>query len=97
MTEPYKDVKKSGAKGIATGLGKGAVGMVTKSGAGMFGLLAYPASGIAKSLRSVTHTRSRKAVEAARRIEGAGPPRLIGDLFYTIYRTTLEQSKAVLT
>ena len=67
MTEPYKDVKKSGAKGIATGLGKGAVGMVTKSGAGMFGLLAYPASGIAKSLRSVTHTRSRKAVEAARR------------------------------
>ena len=70
VTEPYKDVKKSGAKGIATGLGKGAVGLVTKSGAGMFGLLAYPASGIAKSLRSVTHTRSRKAVEAARRIEG---------------------------
>jgi hypothetical protein len=70
VTEPYKDVKKSGAKGLATGLGKGAVGLVTKSGAGMFGMLAYPASGIAKSLRSVTHTRSRKAVEAARRIEG---------------------------
>jgi hypothetical protein len=70
VTEPYKDVKKSGAKGLATGLGKGAVGLVTKSGAGMFGMFAYPASGIAKSLRSVTHTRSRKAVEAARRIEG---------------------------
>jgi hypothetical protein len=70
VTEPYKDAKKSGAKGIATGLGKGAVGLVTKSGAGMFGLLAYPASGIAKSLRTATHTRSRKAVEAARRIEG---------------------------
>ena len=70
VTEPYKDTKKSGAKGIATGLGKGAVGLVTKSGAGMFGVFAYPASGIAKSLRSVTHTRSRKAVEAARRIEG---------------------------
>lgn len=70
VTEPYKDAKKSGARGIATGLGKGAVGLVTKSGAGMFGMFAYPASGIAKSLRSVTHTRSRKAVEAARRIEG---------------------------
>ena len=70
VTEPYKDAKKSGAKGIATGLGKGEVGLVTKSGAGMFGMFAYPASGIAKSLRSVTHTRSRKAVEAARRIEG---------------------------
>jgi hypothetical protein len=70
VTEPYKDAKKSGAKGIATGLGKGTVGLFTKSGAGMFGILAYPADGIAKSLRSVTHTRSRKAVEAARRIEG---------------------------
>lgn len=70
VTEPYNGAKKSGAKGIATGFGKGAVGLFTKSGAGMFGMLAYQASGIAKSLRSVTHTRSRKAVEAARRIEG---------------------------
>ena len=70
VTEPYKDAKVSGAKGIATGLGKGAIGLVTKSGAGMFGLLAYPTSGIAKSLRSATYTRSRKAVEAERRIEG---------------------------
>ena len=70
VTEPYKDAKKYGAKGIATGLGKGTVGLITKSGAGMFGMLAYPTDGIAKSLRSVTHTRSRKAVEAARRIEG---------------------------
>jgi hypothetical protein len=40
VTEPYKDAKKSGAKGIATGLGKGTVGLFTKSGAGMFGILA---------------------------------------------------------
>lgn len=79
VTEPYKDSKKSGAKGIATGLGKGAVGLMTKSGAGMFGMFAYPASGIAKSLRSATHTRSRKAVEAARRIEGD----------YILHRATL--------
>lgn len=70
VIQPYKDAKKYGAKGIATGLGKGAVGLVTKSGAGMFGAFAYPATGIAKSIRSATHTRSRKAVEAARREEG---------------------------
>jgi len=68
--QPYRDVKQSGAKGLATGLGKGVVGLAAKSGAGMFGLLAYPASGIAKSLRSATHTQSRKSVEAARRDEG---------------------------
>jgi len=70
VTEPYKGSKQSGAKGLAAGLGKGAVGLFTKSGAGMFGVLAYPASGIAKSLRAATHTRSRKAVEAERRVEG---------------------------
>lgn len=63
-------MKKSGAKGVASGLGKGVLGLASKSGAGMFGLFAYPASGIAKSLRSATHTRSRKAVEAARLDEG---------------------------
>lgn len=70
VTEPYKGSKQSGAKGLAAGLGKGAVGLFTKSGAGMFGVLAYPAAGIAKSLRAATHTRSRKAVEAERRVEG---------------------------
>ena len=67
---PYKDVKKSGARGLVTGLGKGVVGLAAHSGAGMFGMFAYPASGIARSLRHATHSRSRKAVELARCDEG---------------------------
>jgi hypothetical protein len=63
-------VKKSGAKGLANGLGKGAVGLVSKSGAGMFGIFAYSAQGIAKSLRAATYTRSRKSIEAERAFEG---------------------------
>ena len=70
VVQPYKEVKKSGAKGLANGLGKGAVGLVSKSGAGMFGIFAYSAQGIAKSLRSATYTRSRKSIEAERAFEG---------------------------
>ena len=70
VIQPYKEVQKSGAKGLANGLGKGAVGLVSKSGAGMFGIFAYSAQGIAKSLRSATHTRSRKSIEAERSFEG---------------------------
>lgn len=70
VIQPYKEVKKSGAKGLANGLGKGAVGLVSKSGAGMFGIYAYSAQGIAKSLRSATHSRSRKSIEAERAFEG---------------------------
>jgi hypothetical protein len=70
VMQPYKEVKKSGAKGLANGLGKGAVGLVSKSGAGMFGIFAYSAQGIAKSLRFATHSRSRKSIEAERAFEG---------------------------
>ena len=70
VVQPYKEVKKSGAKGLANGLGKGAVGLVSKSGAGMFGVFAYSAQGIAKSLRSATHSRSRKSIKAERFFEG---------------------------
>jgi hypothetical protein len=36
----------------------------------MFGIFAYSAQGIAKSLRSATHSRSRKSIEAERAFEG---------------------------
>ncbi|TIA11655.1 UDP-Glycosyltransferase/glycogen phosphorylase [Aureobasidium pullulans] len=70
VVQPYKECKKNGAAGIATGLGKGVAGMVTKTGAGMFGVFAYPAAGIAKSVRSAVHNRSRKLVDLQRRDEG---------------------------
>ena len=70
VVQPYKECKKNGAAGIATGLGKGMAGMVTKTGAGMFGVLAYPAAGIAKSVRFAVHDRTRKLVDLQRREEG---------------------------
>lgn len=70
VTQPYKDVKKNGAAGLATGLGKGLTGLVTKTGAGMFGTLAYPATGIAKSIKSAAHRQTRKEIETQRWVEG---------------------------
>jgi hypothetical protein len=70
FVQPYKEVKKSGAGGLANGIGKGTVGLVSKTGAGTIGLVAYSAQGIAKSLRSATHSRSRKSIEAERSSEG---------------------------
>ncbi|KAG9566290.1 sterol glucosyltransferase, partial [Aureobasidium melanogenum] len=68
--QPYKDYKKSGALGIATGLGKGLAGLVTKPGAALFGAWAYPTAGLAKSLRSAVYNKSRKLVELQRAAEG---------------------------
>ncbi|KEQ93670.1 glycosyltransferase family 1 protein [Aureobasidium subglaciale EXF-2481] len=70
VVQPYKEGKKSGASGVATGLGRGLAGLATKTGAGMFGMFAYPAAGIAKSVRSAVYSRTRKLVEAQRGAEG---------------------------
>ncbi|KAH7151641.1 hypothetical protein DER46DRAFT_579649 [Fusarium sp. MPI-SDFR-AT-0072] len=59
-----------GALGAAKGLGKGAMNLVTKSGAGMFGLFAYPSAGISKSLRTATHSSTRKTIAEERHAEG---------------------------
>ncbi|KAH0269446.1 sterol glucosyltransferase, partial [Aureobasidium melanogenum] len=68
--QPYNEYKKSGAVGIATGLGKGLAGLVTKPGAAMVGAWAYPAAGIAHSVRSAVYNKARKLVEVQRAAEG---------------------------
>ncbi|KAH0361449.1 sterol glucosyltransferase, partial [Aureobasidium melanogenum] len=68
--QPYKDYKKSGAVGIATGLGKGLAGLVTKPGAALFGAWAYPTAGKTKRFRSAVYNESRKLVEMQRAAEG---------------------------
>ncbi|RKL23387.1 Sterol 3-beta-glucosyltransferase UGT80B1 [Fusarium oxysporum] len=70
VVQPYKGAKKEGALGAAKGLGKGAMNLVTKSGAGMFGLFAYPSAGISKSLRTATHSSTRRKIAEERRAEG---------------------------
>ncbi|EJP63533.1 sterol glucosyltransferase [Beauveria bassiana ARSEF 2860] len=71
VVEPYNGARKDGALGAVKGLGMGAVSLTTKSGAAMFGLLAYPSSGISKSLRAVAHSRTRGRIALQRHAEGA--------------------------
>lgn len=68
--QPYKEYKKSGAVGLATGFGKGLAGIVTKPAAGALGAFAYPVAGIAKSVRSAVNSQSRKLIDAQRAAEG---------------------------
>jgi hypothetical protein len=67
---PYKDYKKFGAVGIATGFGKGVAGIVTKPAAGAIGAFVHPVAGLAKSFRSAVYSQSRKLIESQRAAEG---------------------------
>jgi hypothetical protein len=68
--QPYKEYKKSGTVGLATGFGKGLAGIITKPAAGALGAFAYPVAGIAKSVRSAVNSQTRKLIDAQRAAEG---------------------------
>ncbi|CAN9325860.1 unnamed protein product [Alternaria alternata] len=70
VVKPYQGAREEGFTGAAKGVGKGMSSMVTKTGAGMFGLLGYTSQGIAKSLRSTVHMKTRKIIAEARHAEG---------------------------
>ncbi|KAH6849571.1 hypothetical protein B0T12DRAFT_418528 [Alternaria alternata] len=70
VVKPYQGAREEGFTGAAKGVGKGMSSMVTKTGAGMFGLLGYTSQGIAKSLRSTVHMKTRKSIAEARHAEG---------------------------
>lgn len=70
VVKPYQGGREEGIKGVGKGIGKGVLGLAAKSGAGMFGLLAYPSTGIAKSIRAITHTGTEKKIAEARLVEG---------------------------
>ncbi|UPX20857.1 uncharacterized protein EKO05_0011073 [Ascochyta rabiei] len=70
IMKPYQGAQEEGTKGAAKGLGKGLVNMTTKTGAGMFGLVSYTSAGIAKSLRTAVHMKTRKRIVDARHAEG---------------------------
>ncbi|CAN9376993.1 unnamed protein product [Alternaria alternata] len=71
VVKPYQGAREEGFTGAAKGVGKGMSSMVTKTGAGMFGLLGYTSQGIAKSLRSTVHMKTRKSIAEARHAEGS--------------------------
>jgi hypothetical protein len=68
--QPYKDYKKSGVIGLATGFGKGLAGLATKPAAGALGAFVHPVAGLAKSVRSVVYNQARKLIDAQRVAEG---------------------------
>ncbi|GFF81393.1 sterol 3-beta-glucosyltransferase UGT80B1 [Aspergillus lentulus] len=71
VVKPYQGMQQDGAKGAIKGVGKGMSNMVSKAGCAMFGVLIYPSAGLAKSLHTSIHSRTRKLIVKARCGEGA--------------------------
>jgi hypothetical protein len=71
VTLPYKEKEKNGALGVATGFGKGIVSMATKTTSAAIGLVAYPADGISRSIRTSIMRGTRKCIEESKLAEGA--------------------------
>ncbi|PVI03303.1 glycosyltransferase family 1 protein [Periconia macrospinosa] len=66
VTKPYAGAKKEGALGFMKGLGKGSMNMVTKPGSAMFGLVAYPAQGIYKSMKTLRKSTVESTVRSGK-------------------------------
>lgn len=49
VTQPYKGVKKDGAKGLAKGMGKGLIGLVAKPASGLVGFFGHTVQGAANT------------------------------------------------
>ncbi|XP_014556216.1 glycosyltransferase family 1 protein [Bipolaris victoriae FI3] len=64
VTKPRDGAKKEGAVGFMKGVGKGSLNMVTKPGSAMFGLMAYPAQGIYKSIKSCNKSTVPNKIQA---------------------------------
>ncbi|KOS36847.1 hypothetical protein ACN38_g12379 [Penicillium nordicum] len=67
--QPYEGGQKDGIRGAIKGFVKGPIGLGTKAASGALGLVAYPGQGLAKSLHSAIHSKTRKQLVKARLIE----------------------------
>ncbi|KAJ5252962.1 hypothetical protein N7489_003372 [Penicillium chrysogenum] len=67
--QPYEGGQKDGIRGAIKGFVKGPIGMGTKAASGALGLVAYPGQGLAKSLHSAIHSKTRKQIFKARLTE----------------------------
>lgn len=70
FVQPYKGGKQEGVLGVVKGVGKGSVSLLTKTGSAAVGLLAYPGQGIARSIYTAAHSKTRKQVVKAALAEG---------------------------
>ncbi|KAJ5099242.1 hypothetical protein N7532_006243 [Penicillium argentinense] len=67
VVKPYEGVRKDGAKGVVTGIGRGIANMTSKAARALFGVVVYPGVDIAKCLRSSIYSRTRKRIVKERR------------------------------
>lgn len=70
VTQPVKGAREEGALGAVKGVGRGLMGLGLKTGSAVVGVAGYGGQGIAKSLRALGHTKTRKMVVERRRGEG---------------------------
>ena len=60
VTEPYKGAKKTGAKGFASGIGKGLIGVVAKPVAGTVGLVGHTIEGTLSTPGTIKKAMTKK-------------------------------------
>jgi hypothetical protein len=70
FVRPYEDTKKECVVGLVKGLGKGIIGFTSKTASASLGLVAYPGSGICKSIRYVANPGNRRDVRLRKLHEG---------------------------
>lgn len=70
VTLPARDMSKYGHVGLGSGAGKGLLHLAIKPPAAALGLIAYPAQGTTKSVRSAYRSTVRKKVRAANEFVG---------------------------
>lgn len=75
---PVEHAKTDGVLGFAKGVAKGCVGLAARMVSATVGLVVYPAEGIVKSLHTVAHSRTRKALAAARCALGVNDRKRVG-------------------
>lgn len=70
FVETYRGKKEEGAVGVAKGLGKGVVSLAMKTGSAGLGLVAYPSTGVYRSVRARVKDGTRRRIEEMRLEEG---------------------------
>ncbi|GAB1739774.1 hypothetical protein NU219Hw_g4711t1 [Hortaea werneckii] len=68
--EPVKGGRDGGAWGATKGVARGTASLLTKTASGCLGLVAYPGQGLSKSLYTLFHSNTSKAVVEAKKTEG---------------------------
>ncbi|EXJ73173.1 uncharacterized protein A1O5_04323 [Cladophialophora psammophila CBS 110553] len=78
VVQPAKGIAKEGIIGFGKGIGKGALQTATKPTAACMGLIGYTGQGIYKSIYAAVHSKTKKSVASAQRVQDKYFIRAIG-------------------